>query len=125
VALKYGTVEPRHFGAEYWRDPRLLALVQKVTVSVSEEANRRAPEAMLSIVEVVTSAKKRFTAVVPYHRGHFKNPMTDQEVEAKFRTLAPSVLTPEHTDTLLKQLWNVEQVKDVAQLIRMFKRSVG
>src|SRR5690606_41763320 len=24
VALKYGTVEPRHFDAEYWRDPELL-----------------------------------------------------------------------------------------------------
>jgi 2-methylcitrate dehydratase len=125
VALKYGTVEPRHFGAEYWRDPRLLELVQKVKVSVSEEANRRAPEAMLSVVEVVTSARKRFTAAVPYHRGHFKNPTTDQEVEAKFRTLAAPLLTPEHTDVILKQLWNVEQVKDVAQLIRMFKRSVG
>ena len=52
VALMYGTIEPRHFGEEYWRNPQLLALVQKVKVRVSEEANRRAPEAMLSIVDV-------------------------------------------------------------------------
>ena len=42
VALMYGTIEPRHFGEEYWRNPQLLALVQKVKVRVSEEANRRA-----------------------------------------------------------------------------------
>src|SRR5918999_4075961 len=70
VALMYGTVEPHHFGPEYWGDPRLLELVQKVKVSVSEEANRRAPEAMLSIVEIVTSRGERLTAEVPYHRGH-------------------------------------------------------
>ena len=42
IALEYGTVESKHFDAEYWRDPRLLELVAKVKVSVSDEANRRA-----------------------------------------------------------------------------------
>lgn len=121
VALMYGAVEPRHFGAEYWRDPRLLALVQKVKVSASEEANRRAPEAMLAIVEVVTGAGKRYTAEVPYHRGHFKNPMTDEEVEGKFRGLARDLLTPKQTDTLLDRLWNLEQVEDIGQVIRLVR----
>ena len=123
VALMYGSVEPRHFGAEYWRDGRLLELVQKVKVSVSEEANRRAPEAMLSVVEVVTSSGGRFTAAVPYHRGHWKNPMTDQEVEAKFRGLAPDLLTPAQTDALLERLWNLEQVKDIGEVIKMDKQA--
>ncbi len=123
VALMHGTVEPRHFDAEYWRNPQLLALVQKVKVSVSEEANRRAPEAMLSIVEVVTTSGERYTAEVPYHKGHFKNPMTDQEVEAKFRALAHGLLTPAQTDALLQRLWNLEQVEDIGQVIRMVKLS--
>ena len=64
VALMYGTIEPRHFGEEYWRNPQLLALVQKVKVRVSEEANRRAPEAMLSIVDVMTTSGRAL-----YRRG--------------------------------------------------------
>jgi 2-methylcitrate dehydratase len=123
VALKYGTVEPKHFEAEYWRDPRLLELVQKVKVSVSEEANRRAPEAMLSVVEVVTGSGARATASVPYHRGHWKNPMTDQEIEAKFRSLAHDLLTPAQTDAVLERLWNLDQVKDIGEVIKMVKRS--
>ncbi|MBI3328863.1 MAG: MmgE/PrpD family protein, partial [Nitrospinae bacterium] len=125
VALMYGTVEPRHFGAEYWRDPRLLELVQKVKVSVSEEANRRAPEAMLSIVEVVTSAGERYVAEVPYHRGHFKNPMTVQEVEAKFRALARDVLSPAQSDAILERLWHLEEVQDIGEVIRMVRISEG
>src|SRR5713101_463029 len=123
VALRYGTVEPRHFDAEYWRDPRLLELVQKVKVQVSEEANRRAPEAMLSRVEVVTTAGARHVAEVAYHRGHFKNPMSDQEVEDKFRALASGLLPPEQTSSVLERLWHLEQVQDIGEVIRMVRIS--
>ena len=121
LALMYGTVEPRHFSPEYWQDPKLMELVQKVKVSVSEAANRRAPEAMLSIVEVVTSRGERVTAEVPYHRGHYKNPMSDQEIEAKFRTLAQDCLTSRQTDALLDRLWNLERVTDIGEVIRMVR----
>jgi 2-methylcitrate dehydratase len=119
VALMFGTVEPRHFGPEYWQDPRLMDLVQKVKVSVSEEANRRAPEAMLSTVEVMTLGGQRHAAEVAYHRGHYKNPMSDQEIETKFRALAQDWLTSRQIDTLLDRLWNLEQVADIGEVIRM------
>jgi 2-methylcitrate dehydratase len=121
VALMYGAVEPRHFSPEYWQDPRLMNLVQKVKVSVSEEANRRAPEAMLSAVEVITSRGEHLKAEVPYHRGHYKNPMSDQEIESKFRALAEAWLTSRQTDALLDRLWNLEQVQDIGEVIRMVK----
>ena len=121
VALMYGSVEPHHFSPEYWQDPKLMELVQKVKVSVSEEANRRAPEAMLSIVEVVTSRGEHLTAEVPYHRGHYKNPMSDQEIETKFRTLVEDWLTTGQIDALLDRLWNLEQVGDIGEVIRMVK----
>jgi 2-methylcitrate dehydratase len=121
VALMYGTIEPRHFGEEYWRDPHLLDLVQKVKVRVSDEANRRAPEAMLSIVDVTTTSGQRYTAEVPYHRGHYKNPMSDQEIEAKFRALAQGLLAPAQTDALLDRLWHLEEVEDIGQVIRLVR----
>jgi 2-methylcitrate dehydratase len=121
VALMYGTVEARHFGPEYWRNPKLIDLTQKVKVSVSEEANRRAPEAMLSRVEVSTASGQRHAAEVAYHRGHYKNPMSDQEIEAKFRGLAQDWLTPRRIDTLLDRLWHLEQVKDIGEVIALVR----
>ena len=123
VALRYGMVEAKHFEATYWRDPGLLDLVAKVKVSVSDEANCRAPEAMLSVVEIVTGSGARATATVPYHRGHWKNPMTDQEIEAKFRGLAREVLAPAQTDALIERLWNLDQVKDIGEVIKMVRPS--
>ena len=37
---------------------------------------------MLCDVEVVTRSGKRYSSEVAYHKGHYKNPMTDSEVEA-------------------------------------------
>jgi 2-methylcitrate dehydratase len=121
VALMYGTVETSHFGPEYWQDARLLELVQKIKVSVSEEANRRAPEAMLSTVEVVTSTGQQLSAEVAYHRGHYKNPMSDQEIEAKFRALAQNLLSSRQVEALLDRLWNLEQVADIGEVLSMVK----
>ena len=124
VALMYGTVESRHFEAEYLQNPRLLALVQKVQVSVSEEANRRAPEAMLSRVEVVTRQGVHHIAEVPYHRGHYKNPMSDSDINEKFRALASDCMAPEQISSLLERLWHLEDVSDIGEVIRMVRFTV-
>jgi 2-methylcitrate dehydratase len=119
VALMYGTVHQRHFGNEYLRNAELLDLVSRVKVSVSEEANRRAPEAMLCEVEVITQSGKRYSSEVAYHKGHYMNPMSDSEVEEKFRSLAEDVLSARQIDRLLDRLWHLEDVKDVGEILRM------
>jgi len=119
VALLHGHVHQRHFGEEYRENAELLDLVSRIKVSVSEEANRRAPEAMLCEVEVVTRSGKRHRAEVAYHKGHFKNPMSDAEVETKFRSLALEVLTPGETDRLLARLWRLEEERDIGALLRL------
>jgi 2-methylcitrate dehydratase len=119
VALMFGDVAPYHFDDKYLFDPTLLELVQKVHVQVSEEANRRAPEALLSTVEVVTSSGVSYTAETPYHRGHWKNPMSDGEVESKFRGLAANLLSAQQLDRLLDRLWHLEEVADIGNIIEM------
>ena len=119
VALTYGQVHQSHFAEQYYRSRQLLDLTGRVKVAASAEADRRAPEAMLCDVEVVTKSGERYTAEVPYHKGHYKNPMTDAEVEAKFRSLAQDLLSPAQTDALLEKLWNLEQVEDIGEVLRL------
>ena len=119
LALTYGQVHQSHFDEQYFRDPQLLDLTNRVTVADSEEADRRAPEAMLCELDIVTRGGERYSAEVPYHRGHYKNPMTDAEMEAKFRSLAQDLLSPGQTDALLDKLWNLEQVDDIGEVLRL------
>jgi 2-methylcitrate dehydratase len=119
VAFLHGDVREEHFGDHYLRNPQILALAQRVKVKATEEADRRMPEAMLCRMEVVTSGGERHEAVVEYHKGHWKNPMTETEIEAKFRTLAAEVLKPEQTDQLLKTLWKLEELDDAGDIVRL------
>lgn len=119
VALTYGAVTQHHFDNEYIHNPQLLDLTSKVRVETSEEANRRVPEAMLCNLEVVTRSGQKYASEVPYHKGHYKNPMTDAEVEEKFRSLSEDLLSPAQTRVLLDRLWHLEEVKDIGEVIRM------
>ena len=119
VALMFGTVESRHFDDEFLQNPDLLELVSKVNVSVSNEANARAPEAMLCDFEVVTKSGASHSVQVAYHKGHYKNPLTDSEVDTKFRSLAQKHLPPARVDALLDRLWHLEEVPNIGDLIQM------
>ncbi len=123
VAFIHGAVEEHHFDDEYLRNPQILALAQRIKVEVSEEANQRMPDAMQCRMRVVTKTGAEHTTVVDYHRGHWKNPMTDAEVEEKFRGLARKVLEPDPCDRLLAALWDLENVADVGDVLRLMVRS--
>jgi 2-methylcitrate dehydratase len=70
-------------------------------------------------LEIVTKSGQRNSVRVDYHRGHYKNPMTDAEMEEKFRLLARRQLSTAKIDALLKQLWALEDLPKVGPLIEM------
>ena len=121
VALLHGAVEEKHFGERYLRDPKIRALARRVKVRATDEADRRMPEAMLCRMAIVTTAGDSFEAEVEYHRGHWKNPMSDGEVEAKFSKLAADVLTPGQSERLLDALWRMEELADAGEIVRLTK----
>ena len=119
VALMYGAIEHHHFEEPCLHDPALLELASRIKCSVSAEADRREPEAMLCDLEMTLANGKREHIRVEYHRGHWRNPMTDAEIEEKFRALARDVLPATQTDALLDQLWNLENLTDIGALIEL------
>ena len=95
--------------------------MQKVTVSASPKANSQYPQTLLSQVEVALYSGERFSSEVSYPRGHSKNPMTDSELEHKFRSQTRGLLASALTDNILDHLWNLEKVDDIGQVIEMIK----
>jgi 2-methylcitrate dehydratase len=119
VALVHGDVGEEHFEDSCIRDPAVRALTRRVKVTEWDEANRRMPAAMLCRLTVVMKSGERHEASVEYHRGHWRNPMTDDEVEAKFRKLALHVLEPSQVDALADRLWQLEDTNQVGDLLRL------
>src|SRR5260370_18040809 len=97
----YGTIDEKHYEDPYLHAPRLLNLVGRVRCLPSDAADRVGLEMNPCDLEIVLKSGQRKTVRVEYHRGHWKNPMTDAEIEEKFRTLAPRQLPAPPTDPLL------------------------
>jgi len=119
VALIYGKVESQHFDDNYLRDPQILALARRVKVAISEEADRHMPHAMRCHFTLTTKAGATHATMVDYHKGHYKNPMSEAEIEAKFRPLTAGVLKPAQTDRLLGALWRLEEQANMHDLMVM------
>jgi 2-methylcitrate dehydratase len=121
VVLMYGTIDDHYYEDPYLHDERLLALVARVHAIHSGEADQHEKDYNLCDLELVLKSGERKTVRVEYHRGHFRNPMTDAEMEEKFRSLARKQLSAERVDALLRQLWALESMPKAGALIEMTK----
>ena len=121
VVLMYGTIDEHYYEDPYLHDERLLALVARVRAIPSPEADLHERDYNLCDFELVLKSGERKAVRVEYHRGHFKNPMSDAEMEEKFRSLARTHLAAERTDALLRQLWALEDMPKAGALIGMTK----
>jgi 2-methylcitrate dehydratase len=119
IALTHGAITPEHFEEPYLHDAKLLELVSRIECSVSEEANSREPEAMLCDLDVLLKDGRTESIRVEYHRGHFRNPMSDEEVNAKYHGLADPVLPVGRSKVLRERLWNLEDVADIGDLFAL------
>jgi 2-methylcitrate dehydratase len=117
VGLTYGTVEEKHYEDPYLHDQRLLDLVSRVRVLPSDEADRVELVMNPCDLEIVLKSGQRKTVRVEYHRGHRKNPMTDAEIEDKFRSLARQQLPAAQADALLRQLWAIDTLPQAGVFI--------
>jgi len=116
LALVYGKIDPDYYEDPYLHDARLIDVVSRIKCLPLEEAEK-GDLANLCELEVVLKSGARKTVRVEYHRGHFKNPMTDAEMEEKFRLMAQKHLSADRVDALLRLLADIENTPQVGPLI--------
>ena len=121
VALMEGGLELRHYEQEYFRKPQVLALMERIVVSVGEESRQAWPKETLSIVEMVTKSGEVHSSKVAYHLGHFQRPMSDADQERKFRPMAQDYarLPKEQVDGLLERLRELERVQEIGEVLAL------
>jgi 2-methylcitrate dehydratase len=109
------------FTEERIRNPQIHALMQKIEVREKEEYTRAFPEATCFRIELITKSGEKHVREIRYGKGHPKNPMSDQEIEAKFRRLAEPVLGPGQVNMILNRLWHLEEVRDLQEILNLFE----
>ncbi|MGH7824870.1 MAG: MmgE/PrpD family protein [Candidatus Binatia bacterium] len=121
AAFQDGAVTPATFAPSRIQDPALRPLIKKLTVAEDPEFTRRYPAESCTRIEVTTTDGRRVAAETSYPKGHYRNPLTDGEVEEKFRGLASGALGAEGCDRVLAEVWDLE---NAATLDRLFESLV-
>jgi 2-methylcitrate dehydratase PrpD len=113
VAFIHGAAGLGQFTDEAVSEPAVLELRSKVTIK--EDPSMGVEEAY---VNVRTSSGVTYTKHIPYLRGSLQCPMTDAELEAKFLDQAAFGRSGCDAKKLIDDIWRVEDLDDVAELMR-------
>jgi 2-methylcitrate dehydratase len=119
VALADGEVTLAQFDPKRFSDEALLDLVAKVKVHRDVALSARYPRGIPNRIEVRLADGRRCVREVEFPRGHAENPMTDAEVEQKFRTLVDSRYGKKRSQEILDCCWSLEKLKATAELVRL------
>jgi 2-methylcitrate dehydratase len=120
AALFDGDVTLATFDEARFTDPALVAFTGKVKVLHDAGLDARYPKGIPNRIVVTLADGKTITKEVEFPRGHAGNPMTDAEVEAKFRGTVEPKYGKAKADAILARCWELERLTSVTDLIRLF-----
>ena len=120
AALMDGDVTLAPFDEARFPDEPLLALTAKVQVHLDDALTARYPKGIPNRITVTLNDGRKLVREVEFPRGHAGNPMTDQEVEAKFRLAVEPRYGKAKVDEVLGRCWELERLTSVTELIGLF-----
>ncbi len=116
IALLDGRLVRDSFADERLRDPTVARLMRKVKVAEDPALTALYPESAPGRVTIRMRSGETHVVEIRYPRGHENNPMSDAEVESKFRDLCAGPLGAQSCDRALKALWQLERMEDAGAI---------
>ena len=113
IALLDGKVTNASFADARLTDPVVAKLMRKVKVSEDRRLSAQYPEGSPGRVTIRMVSGEAHTAEIRYPKGHARSPMTDADVERKFREMAAVRLSERQCAAVLEAVRNLEQSNDV------------
>ncbi|MEW5721369.1 MAG: MmgE/PrpD family protein, partial [Chloroflexota bacterium] len=109
VALQDGAISQQSFDLARIASPRTQEFLAKHT-TLAEKAELTAgyPDGIPNTITVTLKDGRVLSQTVRYPRGHARNPMTDDEVIAKFETNVAGRLAPEKARALRDAVWSLD-----------------
>jgi len=113
VAVIYGAAGEAQYSDEVVRDRKVIALRDRVTAAV--EPGMHEDQVRIAIK---LKSGKTLEKYIEHAVGSIDRPLSDGDLEAKFRGLAGGILSKAETDGLIQLCWDVGKLKDAAEVAR-------
>jgi 2-methylcitrate dehydratase PrpD len=115
VALIEGQALLDQYSERNLRDPQVRRLSEMVTIR--EDASL--PRGVSCRMILTLADGRKLTSQVDYPKGSIQNPMSDEEMRAKFDSLAAPVVGAKRAGALAERVMDLERVRDVSELMKL------
>lgn len=123
AALLDGDITAESFAERRVRDPVIAGLLERTSITENPEFTRLHPTEWPCRIVATGRNGVRKVAEARHFKGHAKRPLTEAEVEHKFRALTRTRLTHDEADAILARALRLEQLADVGELLSLFRFS--
>jgi 2-methylcitrate dehydratase PrpD len=123
-ALLYGSVRLNAFNSDRIADPAIRGLMGKTTLSEDPAMTATFPNMRSARVLITMQDGRQVEHFQPHRKGDPELPLSDAELNDKFRELVSPVIGERVAHSLLEQLWNMEKLQ-VADLQLATLKSVS
>ena len=113
VAIIHGAAGEAEYGDDVVRDPEVVALRDRVEATVDAAMHEDQTRVTVRLADGRTLEK-----FVEHAIGSLDRPMSDVDLEAKFRGLAKGILGAEQIERLIRLCWAVGSVADAGEIAR-------
>ncbi|HOD29257.1 MAG TPA: MmgE/PrpD family protein [Syntrophales bacterium] len=121
VAISRNRTGVDEFKKETFTDPKIIELASKVTAEFDPEAEKVYPKAYPATMIATMKDGTQKTAHVDYPKGDPENPVTMDEVEAKFNMLASQYLDAGKRMKFIETVKHIEDVKDISVIANLIR----
>jgi 2-methylcitrate dehydratase len=113
AAIADRMITPLQFTHERIHDPKLQALLQKIEVVADTGYEQQFPAKKLSGVSITTADGKTVEKEVEFPKGYPANPMTNADLEEKFRALTSEVMNKSQQDRVIEAIGNLDRAPNL------------
>ena len=109
-AAHYGSVRINAFEKERIDNPLIRKMLPKIKTTIDPDIDAAFPVHRAARICVKTKKGRIINHYQPTRKGDPDLPLSDEELEAKYRELTTPVLGLESTNKLLDQLWQLDKI---------------
>lgn len=101
---------------ESLKDPQVRDTAQRISIAVDPELQESYPDPRPMVVEIADKDGNTYSSRVDYARGDPKNPMSDDELRAKFAEITEGILDGDTAEAIVHMAMVAEQCDSIHEL---------
>jgi len=121
LALIDKDVSLKQFTRERLDDPRMKDMMARIEIEADPALNAKYPGTLASIAVLETKTRGTLKKQVIYPKGNMKNPMTKDDVVAKYRALCAGAMDNDKSEQILQRLLDLDRADTLQELFDLLR----